>query len=192
MPAADFIKCACQHCAGHFEIPREYLGHRHDCPHCRKETAIAELPPPPPVARRNPPDFQGEASFFNQGAIAVTKTRFVVGDQTFAIAGVTSVSIAEIPPGFPLGAILCFSIGGLFLFAGFSSTVGREFSLASVTFLLGAIPIAIGVTGVRSRRSVFRVVLTTAGGEVNAYSSFDRGFVENVLRALNAAIVARG
>jgi hypothetical protein len=56
-PTAEFIRCACEHCAGEFEIPPAYIGRRHECPHCHRETVIAAMqqPPLPPAPAPKPP-----------------------------------------------------------------------------------------------------------------------------------------
>ncbi len=39
----DYVKCSCQSCGGHFEVPSDYLGEVRDCPHCKNSTLIQEF-----------------------------------------------------------------------------------------------------------------------------------------------------
>jgi hypothetical protein len=116
---------------------------------------------------------QTDVPFFSEGGIAVTKTRFMVTGQTFAMAGVTSVRAIEIRPK-RSGPIILL-IFGLLLAA-----------------LLVGIPIVIAaIIWLCLQKPTFAVVLTTAGGEVTAHSTRDRGFIMRLVEALNQVIVAR-
>ena len=56
--------------------------------------------PPVIAASRLPPRVQSENDtvFFSSGLLVVTKTRFVVGHQTYALSGITSVRAAMFHP----------------------------------------------------------------------------------------------
>jgi hypothetical protein len=175
--AGSFVKCACLQCKGHFEIPREYLGFEHECPHCYELTKIVEragetAAVAPPVAKAT----SEEAPFFQEGGIIVTKTRFIIGAQTFTMANITSVKGVEIsanrwPPSVLLliGAAIC-----------------------ATNFFIGIPMAAAGLLWLIRQEPTFAVVLTTAGGEVKACSSDDSADMRRVIDALNEAIVARG
>jgi hypothetical protein len=40
MSSSDFVKGACQHCAGHLEFPAEAAGQTAPCPHCGQPTRL--------------------------------------------------------------------------------------------------------------------------------------------------------
>jgi hypothetical protein len=65
-------------------------------------------------------------------------------------------------------------------------------TLATPAAWFGSFIIAGGVVWMISQKSKFSVVLTAAGGEVTAYSSYDRAFIGRVIQAITEAIVARG
>jgi hypothetical protein len=49
-----FVKCACEHCGEHFEIPPAYVGSEHECPHCKRETRIKAFEEPPNIVYAKP------------------------------------------------------------------------------------------------------------------------------------------
>jgi hypothetical protein len=136
--------------------------------------------PPPPAAAPPPipqrPVRQDDEVFFGERGITVSRTRFAVGSQTFALANISSVRGVEIPPS-RTGPIVLLLFGVLVCFA-------------SVWF--GVVIIAASIAWMCFQKSTFSVVLTAAGGEVTAYSSEERMFISRVIDALTRAIVARG
>jgi hypothetical protein len=113
-----------------------------------------------------------ETTFFQNSEITVTNARFVVGSQTYAMRGVTSVRGIEIThsKAWPM----LFIISDLLL----------------LLFYVGIVLIGIGLYLLIKQKRRFAVVLTTAAGEVRAYESRDSNLVGDVLEALNQAIVA--
>lgn len=124
-----------------------------------------------------------ENSFFNSGDIAVTNARFVVGSQTFAMRGITSVQGVKTPVNY-IGAVL---LGLLALFMSLALFRGEYFlGIIGVLLLIADIFIII-----RSRPT-FCVVLRTAGGEVTAYKSKNHDHIAQIIQALNQAMISRG
>ena len=155
---------------------------------------------PPVIASRLPPQVQSENDtvFFSSGLLVVTKTRFVVGPQTFALSGITSVRAAMFPPD-TLGRVLLIVIGvtfalvslGFFLnlsASNWATTLGTGFLFALIAAALfwGA------VQHKKAQKNTYAVILRTAGGEVMAYQSQDGDLMMLLTAALNQAIVARG
>lgn len=125
-----------------------------------------------------------ESVFFQRAGVRVTTTRFIVGGQTFAMSGITSVKMVEIPPKVGCATALLL-IGIATLVGGFSI---ERYGIA----FLGLVIAATGHVVRESAKSTFSVVLRTSGGEVTAYQSADEQHIQEVMEALNGAIVARG
>jgi len=125
-----------------------------------------------------------ETTLFQSGDITVTNSRFIVGAQTFAMRGITSVQAVKTPASYG-GAFMLMFIGLIFAFIGFASS---EF----VFFVLGVMLLALGIWVATRQRPVFAVVLRTAGGEVTAYRSFDGNCISQIIEALNQSIITRG
>ena len=117
-----------------------------------------------------------EKNFFEYEDVKVTNSRFIVASQTFAMSNITSVKASkEVPNRFwPITLIV---LGVLLL-------IGSP--------IPGLVVAGIGVVWLVMQKTMFHVMLTTAGGETSALSSKQRNYIEKVVQALNDAIVARG
>ncbi len=180
MPAIAYLKTDCEQCDGSIEYPSELAGQSIQCPHCQQATTLPSPFTPPPAAPPAIPPVQparaGDDIFLSAGGITVSRTRFVVDSQTFALANISSVRGVETPPSRTAPAVLLL-FGVLLLFA---------------SIWIGVLVIAACIAWMIFQKSTFSVVLTAAGGEVTAYSSDDRAFISRVIQALTDAIVSRG
>ncbi|MDF3085241.1 DUF6232 family protein [Burkholderia sola] len=123
------------------------------------------------------PGATGETVFFQHGSVTVTNTRFIVPGQTYAMSNVTSIKHLEKAPSRALGVIIAI-IGVLILFAH--------------VWLFGLIAIAAGAFLAWNAKGQYDVLLHTASGEVRAFQSADRSLVQQIVGALNQAVVFRG
>ena len=124
-----------------------------------------------------------ESTFFQSGDIAVTNARFVVGAQTFAMRGITSVEGVETPASYT-GPIILVLIGLIMAVNLFNGGIGLG--------IFGVLVIAAAIGIAMRRKPTFAVVLRTAGGEVTAYQSMDRNYIAQIIEALNQAIISHG
>lgn len=129
-----------------------------------------------------------EQVFFESqsGGVVVTNSRFVVGNQTYTMQGVTSIrshaEVEEVPKG-KIGPIAII-LGGV-IAAGVGLTIP------------GILVIAVGAAWLRKRlrnkdKWTYYVFMNSASGETRALSSEDEEFIGEVVAALNEAIVSRG
>lgn len=118
-----------------------------------------------------------EKIFYDSNDVKVTNTRFIVLGQTYAMAGVTSVVSETIPAknGWAIALIL----------------VGLLLLMPEGSRALGAILLIVGIIVVALVKSTYAVALHSASGESRAIVSKDSGFVDQIVRALNDAIVYR-
>ena len=131
-----------------------------------------------------------EQTFFSSENVTVTQARFIVGGQTYAMQGVTSVRRSLVQPSkfWPIITLLLGVIAVLVSFALFSNSIG-----AGIVFLLiGAGFIAGGVFWLRSLKATHFVILNSASGESRALWSKNEPYIAQVVDALNNAIIARG
>jgi Family of unknown function (DUF6232) len=181
--------------------------------------AVARLQPSPPVIRAEHPvlapvekrsvaspllagtsDF--DEVFFDHAGVKVTRTRFIVSGQTYALNAITSVRQGfYVVKGDRLPLVLLIFFGGLVGCVGLGGLAGmlEEGSIgsAAISFLLMLIGATLCVVGFRQLRrivdqQVHYVCLTTAAGEQTVCRSPDISFVAAIVKALNDAIVARG
>jgi len=121
-----------------------------------------------------------EKTFFNEGGVTVTNSRFVVPGQTHATSGITSVSKWITKPSMKLPIILIV-LGIIPLFFG-----------SIFWIVVGIALIAAGVYLLIKNKPVYSVRLSSASGESNAIDSKDEDYIDKIVQAINDAIVTRG
>jgi hypothetical protein len=82
--------------------------------------------------------------------------------------------------------------GGAFILTGVLRFWGDAGWYPWAYLAFGGIVLAAGVNTYRSRKNVYSIVLTTVTGETKVMGDEDKGFIDQVLTALNNAIKAKG
>lgn len=117
-----------------------------------------------------------EEVVYEDGNFKITSARIVTPSQTIALSGIFSVSMAKESPSYT-GPIVLILIGIAVCFAN---------------FIIGIVLIALGVFWWTRKKSVYYLVLDTAAGKVNSFSSYDMQYIIDLEQAVNDAIIARG
>ncbi|MDO8892720.1 MAG: DUF6232 family protein [Sulfurimicrobium sp.] len=117
-----------------------------------------------------------ETTFFEYEGVRVTNTRFIVDGQTFAMNNITSVKPLEQKPN--------RIIPGLLILIGILVAINSNTDALFIA-LIGAIWWAL-------QKTVYHVMLHTAGGETSALKTHQREYLQRIVTALNNAIVHRG
>lgn len=117
-----------------------------------------------------------EKVFFKQGSVKVTSARFINGGQTYAMSNVTSVKTFEQKPQ-RTGGVVAAIIGLVMLAAA---------------PLIGAAIIGFAIYYLYQQKATYHVMLSTSAGESSALTTDHREYLEDVVEALNLAIVHRG
>jgi hypothetical protein len=121
---------------------------------------------------------QNEVTFYQDVNVTVTQSRYVTNSKTYAMRNISSVHIFEIVKSKTLPIVMVI-LGGLML-------------LSDASRILGFILLAIGILILALIKNEFTVRISTNAGEVNSIVSKDRSYVQNIVNALNDAIVFRG
>jgi hypothetical protein len=121
---------------------------------------------------------QNEVTFYQDINVTVTQSRYVTNSKTYAMRNISSVHIFEIIKSKTLPIVMII-FGGLML-------------LSEASRVLGFILLAIGILILALIKNEFTVRISTNAGEVNSIVSKDRSYVQNIVNALNDAIVFRG
>lgn len=140
-----------------------------------------------------------EEILFQTDQITVTKTRAIIGTQTFAIANVTSVNVVKgsddsmAPVGCLLIGILAILVGLAFGVTAFM----RERTVSSLGngVAILAVGAALFFAGWRMNKDVkvnWVLSLRTAGSEIRVLSSTNKELIAKAADAVSKAIVARG
>jgi hypothetical protein len=133
--------------------------------------------------------------------VHITPVRAVIGDQLFAVANITSVTVVKQNPSttIPITVALFGLIIGFCGIVGFlpmlepGARANAQTALQSMSCTIaGAVLLMIGWYAHRTGKSKYVLVLRAGGGEAQVYSSADKAIIEAITRALNDAIMARG
>ena len=121
-----------------------------------------------------------ERTFFERGNVKVSNARFIVGNQTYAMSGVTSVKSHVTPPS-RMGGIVGLVLGLLVLFGaeGGGKLIGLAIAAAAAYYLY-------------QQKTEHAVVLSSSSGEAQALSGTDADYINGVIAALNEALIHRG
>lgn len=122
-----------------------------------------------------------ETTYYSKGDVTVTNARVVIDGATYAMRNITSVKMSKKPPSFSPYAFLM--IGGLVIGASVGGIVGTMIALAS--FGGGAYLFFIS-------KPDCIVIIGSASGEAKALTSKNEGKVQEIVNAVNEAIIKRG
>lgn len=153
-----------------------------------KALSVPGLFPPQPAphdASTGGPAGTGEQVYFRRDRVCITSARVIFGAKTYALSMITSVEAKVRRPN-RLGPLL------LILFA-------LLFSLPRYIVMGGAVGLPLleiaatagSICWWMTQRPTYAVMLCTAAREVQAYSSGDARIIDEIVSAINRAIVAR-
>ena len=117
-----------------------------------------------------------EQVFFDNGDISITSARCILGGKTVPVRSLNSVSMLVQKPSY-LWPIILIIIGLIVLFNG--------------SWLIGLILAALGAAWLYFARPTYFVPNETSSGSSDAFSSKDRGLVEEIVNAINDAIISQ-
>jgi hypothetical protein len=124
-----------------------------------------------------------EQKFFETEGVLVTNSRFVRGNETFAMSGVASAwAHTVVPP--ETGPMILIVFGAIVALAALQSSLGGA--------VLGVVLIGLGILWFREIKNSYFVRLVTASGERDAVSSFDANYIGGIVDAVNQAIIHHG
>ena len=116
--------------------------------------------------------------------VRVTSARIIIGQTTYAMLNITSVMRAEEHPS-RLGPVLFLIVGAMLLVAGIT---GPEYGL----LMFSAFMLGIGAFWWKVQKSKYHLRISSASGEANAVTDFDKARIDAIVQAVNEAIIGRG
>ncbi len=124
-----------------------------------------------------------EVSYYSdQNGVRVSDKRVIIGNTTYSMANITSVSTKVERPSM-MGPILMIAIG-LFLFV---SGISQQSGVA----LIGAIVAGLGYFWYRGRKPVWHLQIASASGETTPLHSVNGQWISSIAQAINEAIIHR-
>jgi hypothetical protein len=119
-----------------------------------------------------------ETTFYQDGGVLVTQSRYVTNAKTYAMRNISSVHIFEIVKSKTAPVILAV-LGFFLLFA-------NDFRI------IGGLLLAGGVGALFLIKNEYAVRISTNSGEANSLVSKDKNYIQKIVSALNKAIIHRG
>lgn len=121
-----------------------------------------------------------EKEFYKDSDVLVTQSRFVCYGKTYAMRNISSVSVATIQGDYSVPIIILLFV---FLLVGFAN---------SSVFGFGVLILLIAYLYFGKADDKFVIKINSNSGEVNALQSLKKGYILEVEKALNSAIIYRG
>ncbi len=121
-----------------------------------------------------------ETTYLKNDEVTITNSRIIVPNQTYAISGITSVKFAEQKPNRLLPIALM--IGGFFLAKSSPNASIWHFLVIESPFVIWLL----------LQKTTYCVKLSSSSGESKALVSRKKDFVQQVIDAINKAIIDRG
>ncbi len=122
-----------------------------------------------------------EEIFFENAKVKITSARAIFENQTHALAGITSVSGVKVRTP---GAKVVYIISLALIFQMFSEGGMAYLYMPVIIFILGWIA--------ENFLSKYVIVFSSASGKSNAFHSRDKQLINDIVKAINDAIVHRG
>ena len=123
-----------------------------------------------------PAETTGDAHSDDRG-VRVTSTRLTVGNTTYAMANITSVSTKKVDPSYS-GAGWTVIAGVVLFLLGFGEK-------AVVLCVLGLIVAGVGIYWATRLEPEHHLRIVSAAGESSPLSSKEKGYIEGVVRAIH-------
>lgn len=134
--------------------------------------------------RLSPPS--GEVTYYtDQLGVRVTNSRAMFGSKTYSMANVSSVNLLVERPSYA-GAVAMILIG---LVSGLTCISNKGMGGGSV---LGFLIMLAGIAWAVRLKPFYWVRITASSGESNVWKSKHKGYIEEIVAALNESIVHRG
>lgn len=131
-----------------------------------------------------------EKIFLNRNKFLVSISRVNISGTTYSTANITSVSKRVEPPnrGCAFGLVL---IGGIVAMISLAAFIDDS-EVGMTGLALGIVALAIGIVWLRSLKPTYKLIFASASGESEAHSSQDESLIDEIVAAVNDAIIARG
>lgn len=120
-----------------------------------------------------------EKVFYKDNNVTVTQSRFIADNKTYAMRNISTVAVSEVADKHLFERIMLF-IGILLAIADGSTRI------AGVLLIVG------GLALMMFKKTKYAVRISTNAGEVNSMISNDKVYIQEIVNALNDAIIQRG
>ncbi|MFZ1219805.1 MAG: DUF6232 family protein [Chthoniobacterales bacterium] len=124
-----------------------------------------------------------EETIYSDNNVSISTSRITAGGTTYALRNVSSVKMTTTPA--KKGCAVALIIVGLIW--GFAIIGSKGGALGAI--VLGGACVAGGILWLRAAKDDYHVAITSNAGEVKAFTSKDRSYIEKLVAAVNEAMV---
>jgi hypothetical protein len=149
------------------------------CPHC----GAPQQPPAPPPFPIQPK----EETIYSDNAVIVTNMRVIIGGATYALRNVTSVKMLFTRPR-QVKPILLLIVGLMLLLAAFFP-INENAPAPAGVYVVAGMMIVGAILWMVIAKTKFHVGLSSASGEIHAFTSENKSNIERIVLSINEALV---
>jgi len=149
------------------------------CPYCGASQPVVVVTALPVESK--------EVTIYSDNAIVITNMRLIVGGATYALRNITSVKMLFTPPRL-VKPILLLVVGLIILLAAFMPFNESAPAPVGVYIIAGAM-IGGAILWICRAKILYHVGLSSVSGEVHAFTSKNKAYIERVVLSLSEAIV---
>ena len=133
---------------------------------------------------------QTEPTYYSDDkGVRVTTTRLIIGDATYAMANISSIKTArEGAAGRIAAGIICVIVGAVLLMFAISNNFS---GLVGILGLLGVVCLVVGVVCF-CLKTPYKIQITSASSETAPLESNNKEYIDQIVRAVNEALIQRG
>ena len=161
------------------------------CRYCHRDlvqtpSSPSTTPPTEPASARfqDVPAVAQEVTYLRTQDVTITNTRAILGDKTYAMTNITSVSMGVIPANNLFGG--CLSLLGSIVAI---TMIGKP---VSNVLWVGVAMLILGLIILSQSKTKYVVRIGSASAESNALWAYDKNYIQKIVSAMNEAIVKRG
>lgn len=134
-----------------------------------------------------------ETEFFNHDGVIVTKTRVVVKNTTYPISSLSAVRFTQSSSIVSTDAYTnCNLIAVCTSFVGVYFLLNNQDSDSFYILLFASFCIALFANSLKDTIFLYHVTIHTNGRNLQVFTSDDKREIEDIVKAINEAIIDRG
>ena len=132
-----------------------------------------------------------ETTIYEDGDIKITNLRAIFGAKTYAVSNISAVEMRSKAPS-PFPALIGLLGGVLLLLSLPSFFNNRTWDNNWTLLVIGLILIFFSVMSIRAAKTEYTIAFSSSSGEIKAFQSYDKEEIDEILQALNDAIIQKG
>lgn len=141
-----------------------------------------------------PAQEQKETTYYKKGIVTITNKRAIMGSTTYSMSNITSVSMEAIPPDNTLSNAL-FAVAAsaaiilIMIIFGIGGNLTENIGAIVICAMSAALFLYLGTKVRKSVPSGYNLRISSSSGEKDALTAKDARVIDEIITAINKAIV---